>query len=203
MVVIPPQMDHLPGQPSTSLGSSSTASGGTSIDELRCFVSLRGDRAGLLDNLNIADVAPGKTVNLKTFPGTIRTEVPIAGRRDVWPSPGISPVSTKTMGKSLPLSMAGVTGAGSSASGSSATGTQFDVLFKPIGTSKIKIYQCEFCDRKLYSNIDMVRHVRTHTGERPYKCPDCDYRASRKWSLQSHIGHKHPERRARESTDPR
>ena len=37
-----------------------------------------------------------------------------------------------------------------------------------------KPYKCRFCDRKFAGIGDRNSHARTHTGERPYKCGLCD-----------------------------
>lgn len=38
---------------------------------------------------------------------------------------------------------------------------------------------------------NLRRHERTHTDERPYACPECDYRAAQKITLTDHIKRKH------------
>ena len=45
---------------------------------------------------------------------------------------------------------------------------------------------CPICG-KVYTSIStMRRHMAIHTGEKPYKCDQCDYRTVRKDNLKSH-----------------
>lgn len=55
------------------------------------------------------------------------------------------------------------------------------------GLPKRKTHFCTFCPYQTYLKHDMVKHVRTHTGERPFACEMCGKRFSRKDRLQSHI----------------
>ncbi|OQR79551.1 zinc finger protein-like [Tropilaelaps mercedesae] len=50
---------------------------------------------------------------------------------------------------------------------------------------------CPVCLRRFRDGYDVRVHMRSHTRERPFPCPHCDYRASTKGSLKAHLLNKH------------
>lgn len=52
---------------------------------------------------------------------------------------------------------------------------------------------CPVCYRAFFTKSDMLRHYRIHTGEKPFICPFCPYRANQKPNVSRHIKSRHPE----------
>ncbi|KAB7493987.1 Zinc finger protein, partial [Armadillidium nasatum] len=60
----------------------------------------------------------------------------------------------------------------------------------PSTTHALPFKSCEICGRKflgLYQTTLLKRHMRIHTGERPYPCPFCPYRANIQSNVSRHI----------------
>ena len=46
---------------------------------------------------------------------------------------------------------------------------------------------CPFCGRHFNHRGTLNRHVRIHTGQKPYKCPACPYASNQKGNLNIHV----------------
>ncbi|KAF2363558.1 Zinc finger C2H2-type, partial [Trinorchestia longiramus] len=53
-------------------------------------------------------------------------------------------------------------------------------------------YTCPVCAKEIFNKADFRRHYMVHTGERPYPCSHCPYRARQLYNLRSHVSNKHP-----------
>ncbi|MPC19289.1 Zinc finger protein 536 [Portunus trituberculatus] len=64
---------------------------------------------------------------------------------------------------------------------------------------------CPYCHRSTFKQkSDLKRHIRRHTGEKPYQCPICSYSAGRSDYVQDHLMRRHGQlpRAKRRATNP-
>ena len=50
---------------------------------------------------------------------------------------------------------------------------------------------CPMCGKQFKLKKDLIRHLRIHTGEKPFQCPYCSYSANIKGNLTRHITKMH------------
>ncbi|KAG7167385.1 Zinc finger protein 536-like 10 [Homarus americanus] len=63
------------------------------------------------------------------------------------------------------------------------------------GVHKVSSVVCPLCRRAFTGKNrrqHLENHILTHTGEKPFPCPHCHYRSSRKDTLHSHLRKWHP-----------
>lgn len=46
---------------------------------------------------------------------------------------------------------------------------------------------CPYCNYQSFVKSNLDKHIKTHSGERPYACPYCPFRAIQRTNLNSHI----------------
>ena len=52
-------------------------------------------------------------------------------------------------------------------------------------------WSCVHCDYKAYNKKDVIKHMRKHTGEKPFSCIHCGYKTTQSSNLYKHIRMKH------------
>ena len=58
-------------------------------------------------------------------------------------------------------------------------------------TSEKQTYNCHLCGKPFGQPYNLRRHMSTHTGDRPFRCPHCEYAASQNVHLDKHIRRIH------------
>lgn len=59
------------------------------------------------------------------------------------------------------------------------------------GRKRGVVYFCEYCEKQFSPWYSLKKHLRTHTGERPYRCDVCDARFTQSGGLRNHMLSKH------------
>ncbi|XP_054719051.1 ras-responsive element-binding protein 1-like [Uloborus diversus] len=65
---------------------------------------------------------------------------------------------------------------------------------KEVKKNEIPSVSCPFCDRKFPWTSSLRRHILTHTGQKPFKCPKCSLWFTTKSNCERHLVRKHGHR---------
>ena len=60
-------------------------------------------------------------------------------------------------------------------------------------TSGLEMWKCAFCSRVMKTKSNLIGHIKTHTGEKPFPCPNCEKTFSRKYHMERHLLSVHSE----------
>ena len=56
-----------------------------------------------------------------------------------------------------------------------------------------KPFECPVCQKSFNQKNSLQTHMRKHTGDRPHTCPFCENHFTQKGNLKTHIQRSHPE----------
>lgn len=58
---------------------------------------------------------------------------------------------------------------------------------RPDAAGSPRAHVCGYCGHAFYRPSTLATHIRTHTGEKPYRCSVCSYSAAQKGNMRRHM----------------
>lgn len=77
----------------------------------------------------------------------------------------------------------------------SATGSRSQHMKRVHSPNRKLEFGCHFCPKRCFDKGDLVKHMRTHTGEKAHKCNECGKDFGTNAELKRHYIHKHTSER--------
>ncbi|KAK8375526.1 hypothetical protein O3P69_008387 [Scylla paramamosain] len=189
-VVSPPEITHLPAPPQPTQTTTADFSSQYQDQENREFFDLQvqpfGDPGnGVKDEVKYNDMQENGNVNKTAGVPMNQNMVPAQGVGTHQPHTGQEPLfawshpeGNHQNNMNYPMNVL------------PNTLPELNLNNEP-GNNRITSLKCVYCEKLFIYPAKLASHLRTHTGEKPFACPYCPYRATQQGNLNRHVKIKH------------